>query len=260
MRRVHLFEIEDQTWCPSWLRDHMTDFLSWFFITFKVYNPVAPLLHRLLKLGRTNRILDLCSGGCGPWPELMAALARLDTHPVLTLSDLYPNVPAFRATAERSPGRVEFVDEPLDATQVPPEREGLRTLFTSFHHFPPQLARKVLASAAEAGRPIAVVECVERQWYNLLLVPPGAVLLSLISVFFVRPFSPSRWWWTFAIPLVPLTVAWDGIASILRAYRPEELLELAPPTAGYRWEAGMLPARLPVRITYLIGWPVAEGA
>jgi hypothetical protein len=66
-------------------------------------------------------------------------------------------------------------------------------------------------------------------------------LASLVLTPLIRPFRLSRLLLTYALPLIPLLIAWDGTVSALRAYTPEELLALArsvPGAEGYTWEAG----------------------
>ena len=49
----------------------------------------------------------------------------------------------------------------------------------------------------------------------------------------------SRLLLTYVLPVIPLLVAWDGTASALRAYTPQELLALAASVPGaerYTWE------------------------
>ena len=54
---------------------------------------------------------------------------------------------------------------------------------------------------------------------SMLLLTPLAVGLATP---FIRPFRWSRLFWTYVIPLVPLTCWWDGVVSQLRAYTPAE--------------------------------------
>ncbi len=53
--------------------------------------------------------------------------------------------------------------EPVDATAVPAELGGFRTLLGAFHHFPPDVARSILADAAQKRRGLAVLEYTERR-------------------------------------------------------------------------------------------------
>jgi hypothetical protein len=258
MPRLHLLEIEDQPWCPAVIRDAATDFLQFAIHTGNNYEPVAPVLGRLLETAGTARIVDLCSGGGGPWPRLIAdpALERedLDVH----LTDKYPNVEGLRRIVEgRANGRLRVHPEPVDAMAMPGSLTGLRTMFTAFHHFEPAAARAILHDAVETRQPIAIFESSERSPRGVLLMLLSP-LFVLLSTPFIRPFRWSRLLWTYLIPVIPLVVLFDGIVSSLRTYSPEELRELAEGIGAkdYRWEAGTLQARGPIPVTYLIGTPV----
>ena len=74
MRRLHLAEIEDQSWCPRPVRDAATDYLEFMIRLGNAYAPVAPLLREALRRTGARRIVDLCSGGGGPWPRLLPEL------------------------------------------------------------------------------------------------------------------------------------------------------------------------------------------
>ena len=259
MGRFHLFEIEDQPWCPRVLRDALTDYLRFVMDRFEPYAPAVPLLADALeRLGET-RVVDLCSGGGGPWLSLLRRLrAEGRTGVRVRLTDYYPNRPAFQRLHEESGGAIDGNDEPVDATDVPAHLDGLLTLFTALHHFRPDAARRILQGAVRRGRGIAVFEATRRSPVALL----GMVFFSLgVLVFtpFVRPFRWSRLFWTYIIPLVPLLAWFDATVSCLRTYTPAELRALAAALGAteYRWESGMVRAsRLLMPVTYLIGLPV----
>ena len=59
----------------------------------------------------------------------------------VTLSDKFPNTAALER-ARRVAG-VEVAEAPVDATAVPADLPGVRSLFSALHHFPPDLARKI---------------------------------------------------------------------------------------------------------------------
>ena len=81
MKRLHLIEIEDQPWCPRLIRDYATDYLQFAIVAWKAYASVMPLLADALKRTCSRQILDLCSGGAGPWVDMLPALraAGVDT-------------------------------------------------------------------------------------------------------------------------------------------------------------------------------------
>lgn len=259
MGRLHLFEIQDQPWCPAPWRDGMTDLMRWSIDGLRIYDAALPKLRLLLEHAGTDEIVDLCSGGGGPWRRLGGALEALRRAPVrVLLTDKYPNVAALERARAAASGHVDFHAEPVDATRVPPALAGVRTLFSSFHHFPPEVARAILRDAADQGAPIGVFEFTERSlpaFLGMLFAP----LVALLVVPLLRPRSLGRLLSCVPVPLLPLAATWDGLVSNLRTYSPEELERLVAglERPGYRWEAGRIqagPMRLP--LTYLLGLPV----
>jgi hypothetical protein len=261
IRRRQLFEFEDLGWFPGLFRDTIT---SWLADAFRgVYRPVVPLLDRLLEAEGSDRLVDLCAGGGGPWDYLKPALdtARADAGhkaPALTLTDRFPNVPAFTAAAERLGEDVAFRADPVDARAVPAELGGVRTLFTSFHHLDDADARAVLADAAAAGRAIGVFEMTQRDPAVIRGVLWQVPLSMARSIRHWRPRHPARLLLTYVVPLIVLTSVWDAVVSQLRARTPAELAALSSGLGGesYRWETGVV--RTPGSsdpITYVIGYP-----
>ncbi|QDU83770.1 hypothetical protein Pla163_08710 [Planctomycetes bacterium Pla163] len=240
MRRLHLFEWEDQFWFPATLRDLMTDYLRFVVALFKMSAPVVPLLDRLLTETGSTRIVDLASGGGGPWGTLAPALR--ESHPDLrvTLTDRYPNLSALRVAAASAPEVIEIRTEPVDALDVPDDLDGVRTQFLSLHHFRPDQVRAIFANAVAAGRPIAVFEFQQRDLAHLIRFALSPVFVLLLS-WAIRPFSLRRILFTYLIPVVPLLIMWDGVVSVLRTYTPDELERIVasvPGAAGYDWDVG----------------------
>lgn len=245
MKRRHLFEFEDQQWFPSPLRDMTTDFLQQsLMLRMSVYRPALPLLVETLRVQQTNKIVDLCSGATGPWAQLKPALDTALGTCHLTLTDKHPNLPAFRRLSEQVGPSATFISESVDAADVPEDLDGVRTLFTSFHHFPPPVAKRILGDAFRQRSAICVFEFTERRWKTVLTTPPLALLLLLFTTPLLRPRSLNRLLLTYLLPVVPLTVIWDGVVSNLRTYRPEELEELVQQyrAPDYTWTVGQLPA------------------
>jgi hypothetical protein len=144
--------------------------------------------------------------------------------------------------------------------KVPRELTGLRTIFSSYHHFPPEEARAVLQDAVDANEGIGIFEITRRAPSAIGLMFPWA-LLVFVSTLWVRPFRWSRLFWTYVVPIVPFVVLFDGVVSCLRTYRPQELREITGKLTGreYQWEAGeLLEAHSIATITYLIGYQRAR--
>jgi hypothetical protein len=257
MKRRHLIEIEDQSWCPQGVRNGITDYLGFALDRTKHYTPAIPLLAQVLKRAGASRVIDLCSGGGGPWLELQQALAEMGTPVRVSLSDKYPNLEAFRQVHRLSKGAIDYITEPVDATRVRAESSAFRTMFTSFHHFRPEDARAILADAVEKQKGIAVFEATERTALMVFLTM-SAPLHALLVTPFIRPFRWSRLLWTYIIPLVPLTLLIDGLVSCFRTYTVEELKQMTNglQAQGYQWDIGQIPSRVKlVKLTYVIGLP-----
>ena len=256
MRRVQFFEIHDQPWFPTFLRDQVTDDLQILLNIGKPYADILPQLREGIERAGADRVLDLCSGAGGPWPWLAEALEQSGLRICVELSDKYPNAQA-RERVRKDFAKLCYREESVDAERVPDELGGFRTLFTSFHHFPPEQARAIMKDAVDKRQGIGVFEIPGRRPLTLLLLP--LVLIGdILAVPFLRPRPLARLIWRWVIPIVPLVLLFDGIVSCLRAYSLRELRELIGGLvgSGYRWEIGCVKRglfRLP--ITYLVGHP-----
>lgn len=261
MRRRHLFEFEDQAWLPRSLRSLVTQALQQIHDVLGIYESTLPILVSTLNRNRTARIVDLCSGAGGPWLRLHRRVAAQVPGLEVTLTDLYPEPDTVAGWGEGT-NVVSYHVESVDAAQVPSELDGVRTMFTAFHHFAPQDARRILADAASKRVPIVVFEFTQRTLLNILFAAVvGAVSLPLVLPW-LRPLRSSHLLWTYLLPVGPLIYAWDAAVSNLRTYSVSELVAMAN-TVGdptYEWEAGQLRVPgAPVPILYLIGHPASAG-
>jgi hypothetical protein len=218
---MRLLEIHDRPWFPEFLRREVVDGLQVVLEATSAYLPVAPRLRDALDRVGAHRVLDLFSGAGGPWPSLVRLFEKEGAAPPeVFLTDKYPSI-AKLVAVEPLAGHIHFVGEPVDATQIPEDLPGFRTIFS-------------LVSGAT----------------RLRRRPRLAA--------FRRPFRWSRILWTYLIPVVPFVLLFDGVSSCLRAYSLADLLNLTDglTTEDYKWEIGEVKGGwLPVRITYVIGCP-----
>lgn len=246
--RLRLFEFEDLPWCPTSWRDLMTDYLRWLQETFAVYEIAFEKLEEVIRKAKITSIVDLCSGLGGPSPLLRQRLADKGLAPEMVLTDRYPPDQPHAVV----PATVPYCTEPVDARRVPPALKGFRTLFTSFHHLSPAEAAEVLKNASDSG--IAVFEITDRSISGLLRVMLLALAYPFVSLF-RRPFKTSRLMWSI-VPVLPLLIFWDGIASHFRSYTTAELKSLAHRAGLFgRARVGTLRSSFGVSITYLIVEP-----
>jgi hypothetical protein len=202
-------------------------------------------------------IVDVCSGSGGPWLALSQKLQGGKAPYRIWLTDRFPNLAAFEKVKAASANVIDFYRTSVDAMNVPVELDGFRTMFSSFHHFPPAQARAILQNAVDARQGIGIFEITGRT--------PSAVCMMFLwfltpFVFTpsIRPFRWSRMFYTYVLPLIPLVLLFDGLVSCLRTYRTLELRELIQDLAGteYWWEIGEQSGTFgPLPVTYLIGYP-----
>jgi hypothetical protein len=260
MKRIHFIEIGDQPWCPRAIRRGVTDYCQFVTEMSGYFHPVAPLLAAALRKTGARRVLDLGSGAGGPWLGLLPLLRGMGVDVPVCLSDHDPNLKALERARRLSGGAITYHPKPVDATQVPAELTGFRTMFLAFHHLRPDQARAALADAAAKGQPIAVFDGARPSLWllPLLLATPLRVLLATP---FIRPFRWSRLFWTYLVPALPLVLLFDQVVSLLRMYSVPELRDLVAGLDQYHWDAGTVRAKpIPVQLTYLIGVPVGNVA
>lgn len=266
MRRIHLFEFMDLPWYPQVFRRMQTDYLQFVSTLGSGHQYLVPLFKKAMRHAGTAQILDMCSGGTGPWMRLQEHFRQAGMRVSVQLTDKYPNPEAVHKWEKTSQLGIMYLAEAVDATKVPRHLKGMRTLFEGFHHFRPEQAASILQDAVENEAAIGIFEATLKPplgLFLLLLAP----LTTLLGYLFFTPFMTPRTWyrflWTYLLPIVPLATCWDGVISMLRVYSVQELKELTEPLQGkgYTWEVGQASTGTPVFLyTYLLGYPVREPA
>jgi len=154
--------------------------------------------------------------------------------------------------------RINFNSEPVDATSVPENLKGIRTLFSAFHHFKPDSAKKILQDAVDKKAVIAIFEFTERKLSKMIRMMVFLPIIVLFQIPFIRPFKWSRLFWTYVIPVFLFTYFWDAIVSLLRTYSLEDLQNMVSEIncENYSYELNKLDSKkFGLSITYLIGYP-----
>ena len=238
----------------------MTGFLCAAMEVIRLPVVVAPLISEAMVSAQTERVVDLCSGGGGP---VLSVIKRLrqegKQNACVILTDMYPNLGAFARAEKEMPGAVSCRTQPTDACAVPSDLAGVRTIFNALHHLPPEVARAVFADAVDKRQPILTFEVVERTLLGVLGAATGFIS-TLALMPFVKPRRVSNFVFTYLVPLVPLFLVWDGVASCLRSYSDDELEALVAPLRSRRYTFRVERHRVPwtpMVVTCVVGLPVS---
>lgn len=251
-----LFEFEDLDWFPQTIRESMTDFLRYLLRYSHFYEPVVPIIREGLEQTESQQLFDLCSGSAGPALDIISGLEKQGVTAQMTLTDKFPNLRAWQSIQRQNPN-IRFIETPVDATHIPEQYQGFRTMFSAVHHLNEETISGVLKNAATHKEGIAIFDGGDKNIPILLAIVLFHPLLFFFATPFFRPFRFSRIFFTYLIPIIPFCTVWDGVVSIVRLYRPDELLSIAQ-NAGienYRWRAGQQKNKFGMRVTYLIGYP-----
>ncbi|MCB9234435.1 MAG: hypothetical protein H6581_22465 [Bacteroidia bacterium] len=260
MKRIHLFEVEDFAWFPGWLRDCGTRYIVTMHKILGTAPQLAEILARGLRATNQNEILDLCSGGGGPMPEVVKLLEEKHGFKdlKLTLSDLYPHA-AFSAEVNgKGDPDFKYLTTPVNAAEVPDNQEGLRTMVCSMHHMRPEVAKSILADAKADRKPICIFEISDNsfpKWIWWTAIPVNYIMTYFITLL-VRPMTWQQLVFTYLIPLLPAFIAWDGAVSNARTYTLDDMKILLQglETDDYKWEMGVIKGK--GKKLYLLGLPV----
>lgn len=256
--RKYLFEFEDLTWFPDTIRESMTDYLRYLISALKFYGPVTVLIQETLTQTHSNQIIDLCSGGGGAIEQIYICLQKQSVNKIkIIITDKYPNKNAFELLAKKTKNNISFVAGSIDAANVPAALKGIRTLFSSFHHFNKPFAKSVIKNAVESREGICIFDSGNKNiWMALGAIFIHPIVFLFCTPFF-KPFRLSRLIFTYLIPIIPFCTIWDGVVSIIRLYTPKEMLELAKEveSENYYWKAGKTKSSFGMQIAWLMGYP-----
>ena len=175
----------------------------------------------------------------------------------LIMTDLYPNLEYAEKLNSLENPDVTYETNPVDATNVDASMDGLRTMVGSLHHMKPEAAKAILKNAMESGQPFLAFEISDNsypKWIWWIAIP-----INIISSFFVsalaRPFTFQQFLFTYLIPIIPITFAWDGAVSNARTYTLQDLDILLEglESEEYSWEKGIIKGKS--NQIYLLGYP-----
>lgn len=259
MKRIELFEFEDFAWFPNWMRICLTRLIVVMHKLLNSSDDLVPLIKRALKYSENKTIIDLCSGSGGPMIEVFKTLTleKGTINVELILTDLYPDMEIASEINDSLIQNLSYKTSPVNASNVNPDLKGIRTMIGSFHHMKPVTARKILENARENNAPICIYEISDNRFPTFLwwTTIPIIFLMALILTPFVRPLTWKQLIFTYLIPIIPLTFAWDGAVSNVRTYTLKDLDILLEglESDDYQWEKGQITKK--VNKLYLLGIP-----
>ncbi|KAK0708084.1 hypothetical protein B0H67DRAFT_671790 [Lasiosphaeris hirsuta] len=248
--RMHLFEIDDQTWFPSFLRARVQAALTIAWTTHVPFIQKSSPAHLVAHILSTNLattvrdyvFIDFCAGGGGPTPSIEKALNQtistgpppVATIPVrFVLTDLHPHVDAWKRAASQS-ANLSFIRTSVDAADAPADLVGqykaegkkvFRLFNLAFHHFDDPLARAILRNTVETSDGFGIFELQERSFLGGFLT----CALFGLGIFVAAPYyaflwqSPTTLVFTYLIPILPFVLVFDGWMSALRTRTPDEV-------------------------------------
>ncbi|WVW80087.1 hypothetical protein I302_102060 [Kwoniella bestiolae CBS 10118] len=189
------------------------------------------------------KVIDFCSGAGGPIRKIERRINKSRKSPVpFLLSDLNPPLDQWKRTygppllsssssAGSTQNPISYIPYSVDATNATSSNMGgilderhLRTFFLSFHHFNEEAARSVLVDAMRGSEGICIFElqqCNLRSLFMIAMLGP----LSWVLTPFTRP-TIAILFFTYIIPLIPLTLLIDGSISVYRTRSISHILRL----------------------------------
>ena len=257
--RNYLFEFEDLAWFPDTIRESMTDYLRYLITKVDFYRPIVPLIIEGMNRSNANQVIDLCSGGGGAIEQIQKELnAQSEMEIKIILTDKYPNISAYEFLSVKTACAISFLNTSVDAADVPVTLKGFRTIFSGFHHFNKLTAKSVIKNAVDAKSGIGIFDGGNKDILAILAILLVHPLVFFFFTPFFKPFRFSRLFFTYIIPVIPFCTVWDGIVSIIRLYKPNELLQIAKEVEpdSYHWRSGKMKSKFGLMVTFLIGYPV----
>ena len=247
MKRIQLFEFEDYGWFPTWLRACMTNLIVVLHRLTGTGEVIIGLIQKARKQAPFSQIVDMGSGSGGAMPHVVREMNAGGDSMRLLLTDLHPSPSVVAQINAKEEQGIRYHPESLDATDLRRAPSGLKMMVNSFHHLPPQAAKKVIEAAEKSRQPLLVYEMADNNiptvlWWIML---PLAFTITMLMAFFLTPFARPLTWqqlvFTYLIPIIPIFYAWDGQASYVRMYARKDLEKMVGSLEkeGYQWEIGV---------------------
>ncbi|PTB69122.1 hypothetical protein BBK36DRAFT_2494 [Trichoderma citrinoviride] len=241
--RLQLFEIDDQPWFPAFLRSRVQGGLTLAWNSNTPLQPQSPahiaastLIQEIGSPLPSYTFIDFCAGAGGPTPAIQRAInghlsAQGKTPVDFVLTDLHPNVAAWKSLVKGEGPRLMFERESVDASNAPrhvvERKDGKRVmrLFNlSFHHFDDALARDILKDTVNTSHGFAIFELQHRNLADAVTVLMlGVAAIALAPLLAWKWKSPATLVFSWVIPVLPFVMVFDGLVSCLRTRTAEEI-------------------------------------
>ena len=201
-------ELEDYAWFPVMFRRFQMDFIGYVVTTFNFYDVFIQHLQK--KENTSMPMFDLCSGSGEP---AITIFKKSSSFTSLTLSDKFPSTPAIHQ---------------LDVLNMTFEKGQCYTMFNALHHFTDEEKISILANIKASGAKAYFVEILEPSILFLLKVCGLTLVLNLFITPFIRPFSLSRLFFTYIIPINLISITYDGVVSVLKSRSLKQYQQILP--------------------------------
>jgi hypothetical protein len=220
-----LKELEDYTWFNKNLRRWQMDFIGSVANWANLYQPLEPVLQQLLANNNCTQIQDLCSGSGQPTLHLYK---RLNKKIPLVLSDKFPDENFSSHTAT-------YLAQQVDVTQMQPQKSTCYTMYNAFHHFSSVTQIQIVKNMAMTNSPFLFAEILHPGILNIIKIFFTTTIIQLFVAPFINPFSLTRLFFTYIIPINLFTITFDGIISVLKSKTKNQYENLLATTSGDKY-------------------------
>lgn len=254
-KRRHLFEFGDQPWNCGWFREIYNDALNMGQKAGGHYRRMAPYFARWAASARAETILDLASGGAAPLVAMLEGAAQANlSMPRIICSDLFPDTVRLKGLRDRyGADKFDFITTPVSALDSHPELPPARSICTALHHFPAEMAARIIKTAVHEGSGLFVLEPFQRNTRHFMMMLLTGPWIYMVAPFFAEHFSFRKLLFCTLFPIVPLMIWWDGLISVLRMHTPEEIEQMIPEALRHQIEieSGFCTYLFGCRATYI---------
>ena len=239
------------------LRETVIEALSLTLDKARVLQPLVGPFREFLEASKASTVIDLAAGAGGPARIFLRELAAANVPlPRFVLTDLFPAIEPWAALKAELPEAIDFVAESVDATAIPPTLKGARLIINALHHFPPELAKKVVLGACEGAPGVFIAEGLVRNPLSFAAMAPAGVSALMLSPLRSKHDAWVRAVLTWFTPIALLASMWDGTVSTFRCYTEAELREMVAPLGdSWTWTFGEFQFNALGRGTWFSGVP-----